>query len=394
MKKKKILITALFLLLFLSGCGKADDNQIQVPASEKIAGEQPVDTGSEEAQQKIQPPESQQSEEQQSGSQQSKLQPSEGQQTNPQQSKPQLSEGQQAGPQQAADAETEFSFEKLSGWAFYFSSGVGAWWTELSINSDGTFHGIYRDSDMGDIGDGYPHGTLYYCDFTGIFDGLKKVDEFTYKMKLASIEFAQEPNKKEIIDNVRYIYSTAYGLDDGEDFYLYLPGAKLTDLPEPYLNWIGYYNPESIAETTLPFYGLYNANTGDGFSSYEYEKKSLSENITMEISFAEEHAAELEAKLQAAASQLDMNTASAELFQAWDDTLNIVWKLLAAELDDATMEALRTEERNWIAFKDAEVEAAGLEYEGGSMQPFAESMKAAELTKERVYELAKHTETW
>lgn len=30
------------------------------------------------------------------------------------------------------------------------------------------------------------------------------------------------------------------------------------------------------------------------------------------------------------------------------------------------------------------------EYEGGSMQPMAESMKAVELTKERVYELKEY----
>ncbi len=28
---------------------------------------------------------------------------------------------------------------------------------------------------------------------------------------------------------------------------------------------------ESIAETELPWYGLYNINTGEGFSSFEYE---------------------------------------------------------------------------------------------------------------------------
>ena len=102
----------------------------------------------------------------------------------------------------------------------------------------------------------------------------------------------------------------------------------------------------------------------------------------------EEHA--LEKKLQESVTQLDMNTASQELFQNWDDTLNIVWKLLEAELDSTAMEALRAEEREWIAAKDAEVEAAGQAAAGGSVQSMDQSLRAAELTQKRVYELAEY----
>lgn len=42
--------------------------------------------------------------------------------------------------------------------------------------------------------------------------------------------------------------------------------------------------------------------------------------------------------------------------------------------------------------REAEVQAAGLENGGGSMQPLLEAMKAAELTKARVSELAKCAE--
>jgi len=48
------------------------------------------------------------------------------------------------------------------------------------------------------------------------------------------------------------------------------------------------------------------------------------------------------------------------------------------------------EQREWIATKEAEVKAAGAEYEGGSMQPMVMNMKAAELTKARVYELLEY----
>ena len=87
---------------------------------------------------------------------------------------------------------------------------------------------------------------------------------------------------------------------------------------------------------------------------------------------------------------MDMNITAAEIYQMWDDTLNIVWGLLEANLSEADMEVLRKEEREWIAFKDAEVQAAGQECEGGSIQPSVEASRAADLTKARVYELAEY----
>lgn len=285
----------------------------------------------------------------------------------------------------------EFDFADLSDRYFEYSSGAGGWSTELRIDSDRKFKGSYHDSDMGDIGEDYPGGTMYHCSFKGQFGELEKVDDTTYKMKLESLTIEEAP-ETEIADGIRWIASNASGLEGGEEFYLYLPGAVLADLPEEYRQWVGYFNLESVTETTLPYYGLYNVNTGDGFSSYEYKEQSLSERIAMEISFAEESSAELEAKLQEDTTQAEMNATSQELFQTWDDTLNIVWKLLESELDAEKMAALREEERQWIAGKEAAVKEAGQVYEGGSMQAMEESLKAAELTKERVHELAGYAE--
>ena len=371
MKKKIIFTTILLTITLLSACQKSDSSQIQQMTNEKLSDEQTEKNSDKEVQSEEASPEAEHSEE-------------------PKEST--SSESQNTQPPQAENTESDFSLENLFDRVFYFSSGAGAWSTELFINGDGTFRGIYHDTDMGVSGENYPNGTLYFCEFTGTFDGPEKIDEFTYKLRLASIEYKYEPEKEEIIDGVRNIYSTAYGLDDGEEFYLYLPGAKLAELPEEYLMWVGYYNLENTTETELPYYGLYNVNMEQGFSSYVYEEQSLLERITMEISFAEESDTELRAKLQEATTQLDMNTIGEELFQTWDAVLNVVWKLLESELDDATMEALRTEEREWIAFKDADVEAVGAEYEGGSAQPLDKAMKAADLTKERVYELKKYAE--
>lgn len=365
MKRKAVVLAAIFIMMVSAGCGQENDNQMQFPAIEKIptekSGTEQSDTEKSGAEESLQ------------GQQQDELK----------------QENQDTGTYQQ---DTEFCFADLSDRLFMFSSGAGAWSTELSINSDGSFQGLYNDSDMGDSGEGYPGGTRYSCNFKGRFDNLEKVDEFTFKMKLVSLTFEQEPGTEELADDVRYVYSTAYGLDGGEEFYLYLPGAELAQLPEEYRGWVGYYNLETAAETKLPFYGLYNINMENGFSSFVYERKSLSESIAEMISYAEERDAELEAKLQGDVTQLDMNETGAELLRNWDDTLNNVWRLLESELDESKMEALRKEERNWISQKEEQVKAAGQECEGGSMQSLAESMKAAELTKERVYELEKYAD--
>lgn len=364
---KKQLILSAAVLALLTGCGKTDNSQTQYTEWEKVSEEQTEELPLEEAQPK---------DEFSEGKEQDMTQP----------------ETQKEEPLQTDGSEIEVSFEAVSELVFCFMSGAGAWSTELFIHSDGTFEGIYHDTNAGDIGEGFPCGSRYYCNFTGRFTDLEKVDEFTWKMRMDSIEYEQEPDTKEIIDGVRYIYATAYGLDGGEEFYLYLPGAKLADLPEEYRGWVGYYYLENTTDTELPFYGLYNINEGEGFDSYKYEKQSLSESIAMEINFAEERNAELEIKLQEAQVQADMNEISGEIFQTWDDTLNIVWKLLESELDEEAMEKLRVEEREWIACKDAQVEAAGQEYEGGSMQSMTMSLKAAEMTKDRVYELVEYVE--
>ena len=377
--KKKILLSLAALALLLSvGCGKAEEDSAQFPTAVKIA------EGESEGGQDGAPGNA--AAENPSGAEDSQGSPSEG----GQQRLDGLGDSQSLAGQKGAQG--GFQFSDLSDRVFYFSSGAGAWWTELRIQGDGSFEGHYQDADMGDSGDDYPNGTLYYCDFIGFFDQLEKVDDFTYKMNLSSISFKEKPaQEEEIIDGVRYIYTGAYGLD-GEEFYLYLPGSKLADLPQAYRDWVGYHNLEAVQEEELSFYGLYNADGELGFSSSVYVEQSLSERIAMEISYAEEREKEVEKMQKEAVTQTEMNESAAELYRLWDDALNVVWRLLEADLDTADMEALREEEMEWIASKDAEVQAAGQEHEGGSAQPLDEAMKAAELTKARVYELAKYAE--
>lgn len=131
-----------------------------------------------------------------------------------------------------------------------------------------------------------------------------------------------------------------------------------------------------------------------GQTEEDSSQQSLSERIAIEISYAEEREEEVEKEIEKmqeeAVTQSEMNETAEEMYKLWDDTLNVVWGLLEADLNEADMEVLRKEEREWIAFKDAEVQAAGEENGGGSLQPLLEAMKAAELTKARVYKLAEY----
>lgn len=290
----------------------------------------------------------------------------------------------------AAEEETEseqgFSFADVADREFYFSSGVGAWYTVLHIHEDGTFDGHYQDADMGVAEEEYPNGTLYYSDFSGSFTEPVMADDDTWVFQIDSIEYPLGFGE-EIKEGFYYDYTVAYGLDGAEDLYMYLPGAKLKDLPEAYRSWVGYYDLESVSETELPFYGLYNEKQECGFSSYSNRATEVSKQAAQEISDAEERAAELEEDFQNAQTQTELNEISGEIYTVWDDVLNALWGMLKENLDEESMKELTQEELRWIEEKEAEAQKAGAEYEGGSMQAMIVNQKAAELTKDRVYVL-------
>lgn len=159
------------------------------------------------------------------------------------------------------------TFVDLSDLEFFFASGAGGWATVLYINEDGSFYGNYHDSDMGSMGEGYPHGTIYYCDFTGRFSAPVQVNDYTYSMQIEELTYAQDAGTEEIRDETLYVYSDAYGLNDAKDILIYLPGAPLDQLPLDFRSWIGYYDLSLTTDTTLPFYALNNENMQYGFSS-------------------------------------------------------------------------------------------------------------------------------
>lgn len=173
------------------------------------------------------------------------------------------------GPAASAPDPSAELFAQLNGKSFEFTSGVGGWGTELTFGPNGTFEGFHHDSEMGETGYGYPEGTVYICDFSGRFSDAVKVDDFTWSIHLKDINLDRTPGETKIEEGLRYVYSDPYGLDNGDLFYIYLPGRSTADLPERYMDCVymacGWW--DGSIPSSLPFWGLYNVGGEAGFFS-------------------------------------------------------------------------------------------------------------------------------
>lgn len=289
----------------------------------------------------------------------------------------------------------DFTYRNAEGLTFCFSSGVGAWGTILKINGDGTFEGYYRDTNAGESGLEYPNGTVYKCNFSGKFTDLEKVSEYIYSAEIESIQYRKEPGSKEIIEGVQYVYSEPYGIANAEKILFYMEGMPIEELPEDYVSWAVNNGVDQVQGTELPFIGMYNEATGEGFSSYIEENTGNTAAveeaaIDRELADLEAREVEIDSQVGEYADQSTMNIAAQERYVLWDDELNSIWDRLQEKLSADVMDPLTQEQIDWIYQKEAAVAAAVAEVEGGSMSPMVEYGTAAKITKERVYVLAEY----
>lgn len=276
-------------------------------------------------------------------------------------------------------------FTDLAKYDFCFASGVGSWSTELRIYEDGIFRGNFHDNEIGDTGEDYPDGTRYISSFSGRFTKPEKINDYTYKMKIEYIKYDDELSKEEIGEGIRYIYAEAYGIDNAEYLYVYLPESPISALPEGYLDWVRMSMAIKETEEELPFYGLYNEREEAGFSSYKGDRSGIYE----EIDSIEHEVIRMMEGFETMPQQ-EMNRVCEQVYILWDDELNSMWKRIKEKLDEEEMEQLTKEQREWIAYKEEKVKAAGAEFEGGSAQPMVEYDVAAQITRKRVYELTQY----
>lgn len=141
---------------------------------------------------------------------------------------------------------------------YVFSSGVGGWSTELTINSDLTFSGTYCHSSYQD--------PVTICEFTGNFSDVEKIDDYTFKMTLETlIPKHEEGYTYEENDIVYKCVEVPYGIDDGKEFYVYLEGRETNDLSEEFLTWVNYGYIENANEIPLSSICIRNAKYDYGF---------------------------------------------------------------------------------------------------------------------------------
>lgn len=280
------------------------------------------------------------------------------------------------------EEETAFSYTDLKGREFYFASGAGGWRTVLRVREDGSFFGEYSDGELGDSAESYPNGTYYYCAFEGTFAAPAKLDDHTFAAAIDSMTFAHEAGTEEIIDGIRYIYTTPYGLTGTEVLHFYLPQTPVADLPAAYMDWVRSHMTDA-EESALPFYGLYNPAEECGFSSH-----SIAAALQNYLAVTEDAAKAYRETLQKEdLTQTDMNLTSQKLYTLWDNALNYLWAEAKKTLPEEDFADLLEEQRTWIAEKEAAVAAAAKEAAGGSLAPLLANTEAAQWTQARVYVL-------
>ncbi|MBE7002935.1 MAG: M56 family metallopeptidase [Ruminococcaceae bacterium] len=136
-----------------------------------------------------------------------------------------------AAPADAASGETAEPaalFSTIAG-EYWFLSGAGGWHSALFLNEDGSFSGEFLDGDA---------NVTYYCDFRGRFGDVCQIDDFTYAMRLLELTAMQtEGEELGEQDGVRYVGASPYGMEDTEEFLIYLPGKPVNSLSEEFRSW-------------------------------------------------------------------------------------------------------------------------------------------------------------
>ena len=85
----------------------------------------------------------------------------------------------------------------------------------------------------------------------------------------------------------------------------------------------------------------------------------------------------------------EMNEATTELSEAWENELNTVYSLLMEKLPKAEKNKLEKEQKAWLKSRNIKAKEAAKEAEGGTMEPLLFTSSIEELNEERAIELAK-----
>ena len=150
---------------------------------------------------------------------------------------------------------------------FIFSSGAGGWDDVIQLYPNGEFAGEFHDSDMGVCAPEYPNGTLYLCEYRGKFSDIQKLSDYEYSLFLSDIETQGTEGEQRIEDGTLIETTEPYGLQDGKQFTLYLPGISSALIPGDMKEWYRWLHGKDMSGY-LENFALYNNSTGYVFWGY------------------------------------------------------------------------------------------------------------------------------
>lgn len=161
-------------------------------------------------------------------------------------------------PEEESSAGPETALPDVLPMDFVFASGAGAWSTDLTLNQDGSFTGVYHDADT---------TTVYICTFSGWFGDIRQVDDHTWSMTLEETFIEETPAPEWDEGDIHYIAAEPFGIEAGTAFLLYAPETPTAGLSQEFLSWWPSWNVEDNG--TLGCWGLSNAEMGYGFFTYD-----------------------------------------------------------------------------------------------------------------------------
>lgn len=156
--------------------------------------------------------------------------------------------------------------EQLAEMSWCFSSGAGGWSTDLQTAGDGSFNGTFHDSEMGEADEAYPNGTVYVCSFSGRLSVQEQLGETSWRVHIDSLETEKEAGEAWFEDDMRFVTTDPYGIREGDDFVLYVPGTPVEALTEEMRMWahlLGDETPDVLAD-----WFMYSETNDSGFVGY------------------------------------------------------------------------------------------------------------------------------
>ena len=162
----------------------------------------------------------------------------------------------------AAEAPKEPS-EFLPKTFYYYNNNLSL--GMVTLNPDKIFSGEYKEYRADATGDNYKNGTMYVSTFTGRFEEIKKMNDYSYLLTLDDVGTGQKKGTERIENDLRYYSIEAVGFTDSGVFMLYTPDTPIENLPKEFLKqWP---KKDNKKLKTLSCYAIMNMATKKGYFS-------------------------------------------------------------------------------------------------------------------------------